>query len=158
MRELKFDTGIEVLQVNDGAELRFNPSDPGLYSRFVAAQGKLNALEEQFEAEAREIGSGELDEEAKTRRMLVMLDEYDRQAKDVLTDIFGQQNDFDAILSGLSCFAVTASGDSVLANFLLAIAPIIDEGAQRMANADISKAVAEANANRAARRAAAKAK
>ena len=37
MKTLKMDLGIQEFQIGDGGVLRFNPSDPNLYSRFLGA-------------------------------------------------------------------------------------------------------------------------
>jgi transglutaminase-like putative cysteine protease len=47
METIQFDTGLRSYQVGGGV-LRFNPSDPNLYARFLEAETQLQALEQEF--------------------------------------------------------------------------------------------------------------
>ena len=52
MEQLTIDTGLREYAVNGGSEhgggvLRFNPSDPNVYSRFCTLQNQLQELEQQ---------------------------------------------------------------------------------------------------------------
>ena len=44
MKKLSLDTGIQEYQINDNGILRFNPSDPNVYARFMETQGKIEEL------------------------------------------------------------------------------------------------------------------
>jgi len=47
MEKIKFDAGFVTYRLGDLGQLRFNPSDPNLYSRFLEALEKLReGLEE----------------------------------------------------------------------------------------------------------------
>ena len=55
MEQLTIDTGLREYAVNGGPEhgggvLRFNPSDPNVYSRFCTLQNQLQELEQQVQA------------------------------------------------------------------------------------------------------------
>ena len=57
MEQLTIDTGLREYAVNGGPEhgggvLRFNPSDPNVYSRFCTLQNQLQELEQQVQAQS----------------------------------------------------------------------------------------------------------
>ena len=59
MEQLTIDTGLREYAVNGGSEhgggvLRFNPSDPNVYSRFCTLQNQLQELEQQVQARSEE--------------------------------------------------------------------------------------------------------
>lgn len=149
MQQINFDSGIREFQINGGGVLRFNPSDLNVYSRFMNALDDLRKvetkLEEKFKALATE-GTG-VD-------FLQLSAEADREVKRILSDVFGSQNDFDAIFAGVNVMTPTANGEMVLTNFLNAMKPIIEQGARDFAKGQ-AKAVKNTQ-NRAQRRAAAK--
>ena len=80
-----------------------------------------------------------------------LLAEYDGRIKALLTDIFGAENDFDAVLGGVNLAGVATNGKRVVQNLLEALTPILQQGAQRHLDARADAAVAEADAARAAR-------
>lgn len=49
--KLFFDDGIKEFEVNGGAILRFNPSDPALYDRFRLLISKIEKLEGEIAKE-----------------------------------------------------------------------------------------------------------
>lgn len=114
MEKLEFDRGIRSFTLENGAVLRFNPTDPNLYGRFEAAALRLQA--------ALEAVKGDEPLEALTRA--------DRQLKEILQGIFGPENDFDALLGGMSLLAVGENGRSLLENLLEALEPVLREGVE----------------------------
>ena len=57
MEQLTSETGLREYAVNGGPEhgggvLRFNPSDPNVYSRFCTLQNQLQELEQQVQAQS----------------------------------------------------------------------------------------------------------
>ena len=57
MEQLTIDTGLREYAVNGGPEhgggvLRFNPSDPNVYSRFCTLQNQMQELEQQVQAQS----------------------------------------------------------------------------------------------------------
>ncbi|MBQ8768859.1 MAG: hypothetical protein IJZ15_04345 [Oscillospiraceae bacterium] len=138
--KLVFDDGIKEFEVNGGAILRFNPSDPALYDRFRGMIGKIEKLESDIAKESKETSDG--------NKALDKLCEYDHKVKGFLNEAFGLDNDFEQIFSGLNLMAVGTNGNRVVANFLDAIRPIIEDGAKQHAKAAAADAVAEANARR----------
>ena len=117
MEKLKFDTGVRCYKVGFGV-LRFNPADPNLYSRFQNALEQLEALQTQLQ-----------DKED----LLDALCEADRQVKAILGQVFGPENDMEAIFGGMNLLAVGGNGQRLLENFLEAIEPVLHAGARRCA-------------------------
>ena len=82
---------------------------------------------------------------------LALLQDYDGRIKRLLGEIFGAENDFDAILNGVNLAGVGANGRRVVQNLLEALTPILREGAERHLHAAADAAEAAAQAARAAR-------
>ena len=143
MQELKIDTGVEEFRVNGRGVLRFNPADPNLYHRFFAAGKTL----QQYDAEL----TAATEKNADAQAGLALLREYDGKIKALLQEIFGAENDFDAILDGVSLAGVGANGKRVVQNLLEALTPILHAGAEQRLQAVASAAEAELDAARAAR-------
>lgn len=149
MQTINFDSGIQEFKINGGGVLRFNPSDLNVYSRFMAAIDDIRKaeakLEEKFKALAAE-GTG-VD-------FLQLSKEADKEVKRILTEVFGNQNDFEEIFGGANVMTPTGNGEMVLTNFLNALMPVIEKGARDFAKGH-ANAVKNAQ-NRAQRRAAGK--
>ena len=131
MEQLTIDTGLREYAVNGGPEhgggvLRFNPSDPNVYSRFCTLQNQLQELEQQVQAQS-PTGTDAIQ----------LLAQADQRAKGLLAEVFGPGNDFDAMLGGT--------------NLLAALQPILEAGARQCADAKATLAVQQAQAARAAR-------
>jgi hypothetical protein len=151
MRKITFDTGLQEFEVNGGAILRFNPSDPNVYSRFYEAQDKIEALAAEYEqAQA----DRETDDVTRVRQALDSLRDIDCRVKKMLSEVFGAHNDFDAIFGGASMFSVGASEEYIITNLFAALQPIIEEGFEQQAKARTNAVLL----NRAQRRALAKEK
>ena len=146
MQKLNFDLGIKEFEIGGGV-LRFNPSDPNVYSRFLEATGKLTEIEQRLRAKAKESGGENAGE-----TMLKLMAETDREMKDLLGWIFGTQNDFGAIFCGANIMGVGANGERIITNFIHAIQPTLEAGAKRCAKQQVN----QAKLNRAQRRAMAK--
>ena len=150
MEKLIFDSGIREYQINDNGVLRFNPADPNVYARLMESGEKINAVEDRLLAKAKElIPDGE--EESNGAEVLQLMREADKEIKDVLAYIFGDENNFDEIFAGVNLMAVGDNGERVLANFLNAMIPIVEKGAKKCAEQQISRATAKAKSNRAQR-------
>lgn len=152
MQKLNFDLGLKEYEIGGGV-LRFNPSDPNVYARFAEAGKRFSAAEEKLVAKTKDVGLENRGEVA-----LKLLEEADREMKDILTWIFGAHNDFDAIFCGTNVMGVGANGERIITNFIHAIQPIMEAGAKKCAKQQVNGAVAKAQMNRAQRRAAAKQK
>lgn len=148
MQKLNFDLGIKEYEIGGGV-LRFNPSDPNVYSRFVAAADKLTGIEQRLTAKAKEY-EGKRAGEA----MLQLMNEADKETKDLLAWIFGTQNDFEAIFCGANILGVGSNGERIITNFIHAVQPILEKGARNCAKNQVN----QAKMNRAQRRATAKKK
>ena len=107
MEQLTIDTGLREYAVNGGPEhgggvLRFNPSDPNVYSRFCTLQNQLQELEQQVQAQS-PTGTDAIQ----------LLAQADQRAKGLLAEVFGPGNDFDAMLGGTNLLAVAGNGERV---------------------------------------------
>ena len=148
MQKLNFDLGIKEFEIGGGV-LRFNPSDPNVYSRFVAAADKLTGIEQRLTAKAKEYEGKKAGE-----AMLQLMKEADKETKELLSWIFGAQNDFEAIFCGANILGVGSNGERIITNFIHAVQPILEKGARNCAKNQVN----QAKMNRAQRRAAAKKK
>lgn len=147
MEQIIFDSGIKEYQINKGGVLRFNPSDPNVYERFTGAINKIRAVEQEMSAKAKILedkNSGNSGAEA-----LKIMREADQKMKKILNEIFGGENDFDALLENVNLMAVATNGERVVVNLLEALKPVMEEGAK----ACVSQQVSEAKLNREQRRA-----
>ncbi|MBQ3000392.1 MAG: hypothetical protein IJD63_01445 [Oscillospiraceae bacterium] len=113
MEKLQFDSGIRTFRVNGGESLRFNPADPNLYTRLQAASDKLPEIQKSL--------SG--------TDVPKMLTETDGQLKRLLSEVF-PGNDMEKIFAGVNLLAPTATGKTVFENFICALEPILQQGAQ----------------------------
>ena len=155
MEKLIFDSGIREFQINGNGVLRFNPADPNVYARLMESGEKIKSVEEKLLARAKEL-IPEGNEEAGGPVVVQLMTEADKETKKILAYIFGEENDFDAIFAGCSTMAVCSNGERALTNFLNALLPVVQEGAEKCAKQQIDAATKKAKANRAQRRAAAK--
>lgn len=109
MKKLRVDSGTEIFRLPGGV-LRFNPADPGLFLRLEQADERLRAIDENISVQA-----------------------ADRQIKELLNWVLGPGNDVDTALGGVNLFARGFNGRTVLQNLLDALAPVLQEGAERCA-------------------------
>lgn len=136
MEILNIDVGMKSYQmVEGGAPLIFNPGDPNVYARYRDALDEIETLEKDMVAKAQTV-----DETENSTEALTLLRETDRKAKEILSGIFGGNNDFDAILCGVNLMAVTSSGTRVIENLMDALNPIMVEGAKACASDEVQKA------------------
>ena len=124
MEKLTFDTGIKSYKVGAGT-LKFNPTDPNVYARFLETLDALSALEASLR--------GTADADA-----ITALAQADQEVKSRLSYVFGPGNDLDAIFQGVSLLAVGSNGQRLMTNFLAAIEPILSEGARACAAAEVA--------------------
>lgn len=145
MEKILFDNGMKEYQIGDGGILRFNPSDPDVYARFMDAADKFRDIETGLVEKAKAAnGDGE-----KALRILV---DADKEAKDVLSWVFGKHNDFNEIVNGVNLLGVGANGERILTNLLLALTPIMQKGAEDCARMQATAAKTQAAAERAKRK------
>ena len=153
MEQIKLDIGIKSYQFVEGAEpLRFNPSDPNVYARYMKAMDDIKAVESEMSAKANAVSVKDdtIEEQARAgAESLNIMEETDRRIKTILNGIFGAGNDFDKILLGVNLMAVTDSGDRVISNLLNALGPIMEAGAKSCVESEIK----DAKLNREQRRA-----
>ena len=81
--------------------------------------------------------------------MVILMQEADRQMKEVLSWVFGPGNDFDKLLGGISLLAAAENGERVVTNLFAALQPVLTRGAQLCAQHRKEQAVSKAKARRA---------
>lgn len=155
-KKLALDDGIIELEINSNGILRFNPSDFNLYQRFCAFAKAIPEIEKQYRAaiEASPEGGGDGDVVAFAKAKLDRVKEIDDKIKARLSAVFGGGNDFDILLGGVSLMACGQNGQFVITNLLKALTPYLEEGARKHLGDAAGEAVAQAEKNRAQRRAA----
>lgn len=131
MENLNFDTGLRTFAIMGGGQLRFNPADPNLYSRFARGAEQLQALEEEM------LKKGQ---EASPQEILHLMAETDSRIKTLLGEIFGGDNDFHSALGGVSLLAVGSNGKTIAQNLFDALETLLEEGAQKIVEARVAKA------------------
>ena len=130
--------------------LRFNPGDPNIYHRFFDARQQLSALQTELTRRTRALEENP-DEEDRAAAELVLLAEYDRRIKAMLSGVFGKENDFDALLEGVNLAGLGRNGRPVVQNLLDALAPVLQQGAETTLQATARQAVQQAEQARAER-------
>lgn len=140
MEKIQFDSGIRSYKFGNGV-LRFNPSDPNLYGRFMEAGEKIGGIHKTIAAQAtatEDSGQGAVQ----------LLQAADREMKQLLSWVFGGENDFDALLGGVNLLAVGTNGQRVVTNLFSALEPVLLAGAQDCAREQVAQAVAAAKRRR----------
>lgn len=141
MQKIIFDSGVQEFELGSGV-LRFNPADPNVYARFMDAADEILKIEQELVEKGKTM-------DANGETVIRIMAEADKRAKELLNQVFGNGNDFHALLGGVNLLAVGENGERVITNLFAALTPILVSGAQRCA----SGKVAQARANRAQRRA-----
>ena len=136
MEKITFDAGLRRYRINGGGVLQFNPADPNLYARFLEAVERIKEMEEDLQ----KAEGGAL--EAMCRA--------DRTVKQLLGQVFGEGNDFDALLGGVNLLAVAGNGERVITHLLQALLPVLTEGAKLCAAGQAEQAVKKAQKRRVA--------
>ena len=134
MEKLTFDAGVKRYRINGGGVLAFNPADPNLYQRFMDGVEKIKAMEKNL-----------MQPEGDPLQQLCLAD---KETKKLLSWIFGGDNDFDQLLGGVNLLAVASNGQRVITNLLEALLPVLTQGAQICAGAQVEKARAKARERR----------
>lgn len=124
MEKLMFDNGIKEYEMPGGV-LRFNPSDPNVYSRFMAAYDTIQKIEEELISSAKNLPD---DRMARGKAVLDFMRDADIKVKAQLSEVFDCGNDFDLLMGGVNIMAVGRNGERVVTNLLQALLPIIQQG------------------------------
>ena len=140
MNQLNIDLGVEEYALGNGNVLRFNPTDPNLYARFMDLEPQLQSMREELIRGSEEAGDG--------GAVMALLRETDRKFKDLLTQAFGPENDFSRLLQGVNLLATAGNGMSVAENLLAALEPVLLQGAERFAQAKTEAALEKARQRR----------
>lgn len=152
-RDIQFDSGVEELMLNGRGPLRFNPSDPNLYYRFHNVFGRIQELEKEYNQRVEALEEAEVDDKgfAKSSEVLNIMKEMDGRVKALLSEVFGEDNDFDNLLDGINIMAFGSNGERVVTNLLNALLPIIQAGTKKYRADAAAEAVAQAKQKRAQR-------
>lgn len=142
MEKISFDSGIKTYKINGTGVLRFNPGDPNVYARFLQAADKLQQVENTLVEEAKKM------DRADGVGVVQLLRKADREMKQCLSWVFGEENDFDKILGGVNLLAVADNGQRVVTNLLTALQPVLVAGAERCAQQKANDALLKAKARR----------
>ena len=129
MEKLIFDAGIKEYELGNGI-LRFNPTDPNVYARFLDAIPEIQSIGEKVQNENPE----------NPEDMLKVLEKFDRDVKDELNNVFGGDNDFHQMLSGVNLLAIASNGKNVAENLINALMPILKDGVQQYAANEVKAA------------------
>lgn len=143
MENISFDSGVKAYKINGAGVLRFNPSDPNVYVRFLETADKLKNVEELLAEEAKGIP------ETDGAGVVQLLNKADKEMKGILSWVFGQENDFDKILGGVNLLAVAENGQRVVTNLMEALQPVLVKGAEECAREKSEAAVKAAKKRRA---------
>lgn len=137
MEILNLDIGVREYRLTQNGVLRFNPSDPNVYSRFLDAESAIRKVEQEMaeKAQTAEDGTQNAGELA-----IRIMHEADAKIKTILNGIYGHGNDFHAILDGVNLMAVGNNGRRIIDNLLDVLTPIMEQGAKDFANVEISNA------------------
>ncbi len=149
MEKIQFDSGIKEYEINNNGVLRFNPSDPNVYARFFDAAEQILEIEKELVTKGEGLNNDENSGEAAIR----LMQEADSKVKGILSDVFGEGNDFDKLLGGVNLLAVAVNGERVITNLMQALLPIIEQGAKRCAQQKVGDALKKAKTSRAQREA-----
>lgn len=149
MEKLNFDNGVKEYRINGNGILRFNPGDPNLYARFLDALDGIKALEQELMGKAQAMEKA--DPTHSGEAVLRLMQESDRRIKALLTQVFGSENDFEQVLGGVNLLATAGNGQRVIANFLTALQPVLEAGANTYVKEKTAAAVAQAKRSRAQR-------
>lgn len=128
MRNIEFDNGVEEFSLAGGGVLRFNPSDPNLYARFLEAEQRLRELETELNQQAQSLSGSD-----KAAAIVALTARADKEVKQWLDQVFGCGNDFDKALNGVNLLSQTGNGQRVVTNLFAALEQILVEGAARFA-------------------------
>lgn len=142
MEKISFDSGVKSYKINGTGVLRFNPGDPNVYARFLEAAEKLQNVETALVEEAKKLS------QADGAGVVQLLSRADKEMKQVLGWVFGEENDFNKILGGVNLLAVADNGQRVVTNLLEALQPVLVAGAERCAKEKVDAAVQKAKARR----------
>ena len=145
MEKITFDSGIREFEINENGVLRFNPGDPNVYARLLDALDDIKAVEKELVDQSG--GAAQADGAA----VLRLITQADKRMKEILTSVFGPENDFNEIMGGVNAMAVCDNGERAITNLLNVLMPIVQEGAERCAKQQADIAVAEARAARSQR-------
>lgn len=134
MEVLNLDLGIKEYQLTEKGVLRFNPSDPNLYDRFLNAESAIRDVERESAEKAKQAESSA---EGMGEAAIRIMADADRKMKDILNGVYGHGNDFHAILEDVNLLAVGSNGNRIISNLMDVLTPIMESGAKSFAAGEI---------------------
>lgn len=146
MEILNLDLGIKEYQLTEKGVLRFNPSDPNVFNRFLDADNQIRAVESEMAAKAKAVP---VSAENAGEMAIRIMHEADAKIKDILNGVFGHGNNFHAILDDVNLMAVGSNGQRIINNLLDVLSPIMEQGAKSFVNSEITAAKQLRDARRA---------
>jgi len=123
--KIELDLGYKTYSIN-GVDFHLNVSDINFYKRFRDAYKFFESIDKVYQEKFIE-NTDKPDELGFVGgENLLLMKEFDVEAKVKLNEVFGCGNDFEKIFQGVNCMSITSNGNSVLFNFLTSITPIIE--------------------------------
>lgn len=148
MEILNLDLGIREYRLTEKGVLRFNPTDPNLYDRFLNAEEAIRKVEQESAEQANAAGN---DAEIAGEVAIRIMAAADRKMKDILNGVYGHGNDFHAILEDVNLLAVGSNGNRIISNIMDVLTPIMEAGAKSFADGKINEAKLDREQRRAQR-------
>lgn len=118
MKELNFDTGVQVYKLNGKKEVSFNPTDASFMERLNASFEELDGIQEEYKARA-----GKADENASD--FFEFAHECDQKMRSIIDAVF-QDDVCDALFGDMNVYAL-AGGVPAWVNLMLAIMDEVKE-------------------------------
>lgn len=137
MEILNLDLGIREYRLTEKGVLRFNPSDPNVFNRFLDAENQIRAVESEMAAKAKSVP---VSAENAGETAIRIMHEADSKIKDILNGIFGHGNDFHTILDDVNLMAVGNNDQRIINNLLDVLSPIMEQGAKSFVDSEIAAA------------------
>lgn len=116
MNTLNFDTGVVTFNVNDRAEVSFNPTDSNFVERLFSAFDGLDKRQDAYKEEVSRI--------ADKRKIFELTRRLDEEMREMIDGIF-QQPVCESLFGSMNVYAL-ADGLPVWCNFLLVVMDQID--------------------------------
>lgn len=111
METLTFDSGLVTYNINDKAQVTFNPTDSSFAERLYSAFEILDKKQDEYKAEIKE--------KTGTREVFTIARKMDTEMREIIDSVF-EKKLCDELFGDMNVYAL-ASGLPVWANLLLAV-------------------------------------
>lgn len=141
MPNISFDTGIVTYNINDAAEVRFNPTDTYFVSKLYEVFDKLDSKQEAYK--------NRIEQCADNKKIFEVAREMDTEMRVEIDNLFGAPVS-EAVFGYTNVYAL-ADGLPLWANLFLAVMDVVDTSfarEQKAANPRIAKYTAKWNKKR----------